>query len=182
MKDYRKLTTMGVLTALSVILSLLELPIIPPPFHFLKLDFADVPILLSLLLIGPGPALVISVLRGAIRIFVSNSMLVGELANLLLDATFIAAYCIAARLRAGRLHDRSRMSIAAVTNIVLSVVYNFAIFIPLYKLLGMYPEGVPAWYYVAAGLLPLNLIKWPLVSVIAYWLGKPLRRFSFRKA
>ena len=172
---YKMMATIGVLTALSVILSYIKLPIIPPPFAFLTLEFADVPMVVALLLYGPVPALVISVLRNLLSLIITDSMGIGVLANLILDGVFLLAYALT--WRAGRKPIKA-LIIACVSTVLASIFFNFAVFIPLYRFVGMYPEGVPAWYYIAAGLLPLNLVKWPLMSVLGYWLHKPVRRLA----
>lgn len=177
MKNYRTLTTIGVLTAASILLSLVELPIIPPPFTFLKLDFADVPVILACLLMGPLPALVISLVRNIIGIFTTSTMGIGSVANFMMAALYVLVFYLISRKNKDNKRLIVAMASASGVNIAASVVLNFAVFIPLYQLVGMYPNGVSPIYYIAAGLLPLNLVKWPVLSVVSFLLSKPLRSY-----
>ncbi len=173
MNRYKTITTVAVLAAASILLSYIELPIIPPPFSFLRLDFAELPVLLGLMILGPVPTIVLCALRFLITIASTSTPIVGPLANITLELIFIGAWCLMAyRVK----KPIPRMVWVNAITVVGAVVCNFLLFIPLYQMMGMFPEGVPALYYIVAGILPLNLIKWPLMTALAHWVAKPLRR------
>ena len=86
----RKLTYMGLLAAVSVVLILLiNIPIFPSA-SYLKYDMADVPILLATFLLGPAAGLEILFVVSAIQaFFLGGDGLVGLIMHFVASGTFI---------------------------------------------------------------------------------------------
>ena len=64
----RKLTTMAMLIALSIVLVwLIHIPVFPPPVDFLEYDPADIPILIGTFAFGPVAGLILTAIAAVIQ-------------------------------------------------------------------------------------------------------------------
>ena len=96
MQKNLKLTVLTALFAsISILLSYFEVPVIPPPFTFLKLDFAEVPIILCAIIFGFVPAVCAEFVRSVISFFLTGSPTagVGTAFNFVLGVVFAVIYC-----------------------------------------------------------------------------------------
>lgn len=179
----KDLTTIAILTALSSILFLIEIPIIA----FYKLDLSNLPVLLGAFAIGPWAGAVILTLKDLIGMLHSTSMYVGELADLLAGLAFILP--AAMLYRAGKTQKRAiwGMVIGTVVLIPVSVAINKFIMIPFFmNAYGMPMEAVVSmataalpfvdteWKLLLCVTAPFNLIKGIVISLITYFVYKPL--------
>lgn len=85
----KRLALMAVFAALSFVVSLFEFPIFPTAANWLKLDFGNVFIMLIAFLFGPVEGVLVCTVKELLRISVSSSGGVGELANIIMTCSFI---------------------------------------------------------------------------------------------
>ena len=87
----RAITMMAMLGAIAAILMFFEISL-PFTLEFIKLDFSDLPILLSGFLFGPALGAVTAVIKIALKLVFkpTSTMYVGELSNLILAISFEA--------------------------------------------------------------------------------------------
>lgn len=179
----KDMTTIAILTALASILFLIEIPIVA----FYKLDLSNLPVLLGAFAIGPWAGTVILLLKDLIGMLHSTSMYVGELADFLSGLAFILP---AAMLYwTGKTQKRAiwGMVIGTLVLIPVSVAINKFIMIPFFmNAYGMPMEGVVSmatsvlpfvdteWKLLLCVTAPFNLIKGIVISLIAYFVYKPL--------
>jgi len=165
------MTFTALFAALSVLLSYFEIPIIPA-FPFLKLDFAEVPIILSAVLLGFVPAVCAEGIRSLIALFLTGtaSAGVGTAFNFVLGVLFAFIYCFFLRSKSWKL--LLKMIVVAFGLTVVACILNFVAVVPLYKQIGMFPQGIATEYYILAGALPLNLVKWLSNSLLAALISK----------
>lgn len=85
----RYLVAAAMLSAVSVVLQYIEfsIPIMP---SFIKLDLSDLPSLIGSFAMGPVWGVAIAGIKNLIHLLVSQSGGIGELANFLLNAVFVA--------------------------------------------------------------------------------------------
>ncbi len=171
-KNLKLMVLTALLASMSILLSYFEVPVIPPPFSFLKLDFAEVPIILCAILFGFVPAACAEAVRSVISFFLTGSPTagVGTAFNFVLGVIFAAIYCFA--IDKTKWNIFVKMLVMAVIMIVVACLLNFVAVVPLYKAIGMFPQGVATEYYIYAGALPLNIIKWTTNSIIAAIVSK----------
>lgn len=83
-----KITVVALFSAVSTVLMFLSInvPFVP---SYLKLDFSDLPALLTSFSLGPVWGVAVSLVKNAINIFFSTTGGVGELSNFLLSAFFV---------------------------------------------------------------------------------------------
>lgn len=177
-KTARKLTTMGVLAAVSVILVyLVHFPILPAA-SFLEYDPADIPIFLCTFLFGPTSGLLLTVAVSIVQGLTvsSQSGIIGILMHIFATGAFA--------LSAGLIYRKQRSKKSAVLALVVGVlvmtlsmiVWNI-IFTPIFS--GMPRSAVIAM--LPTVILPFNLIKSAVNAAVTFLLYKKLSRVVFRE-
>ena len=165
MSAARKITVTAIMTAIAVVLQYIEfsVPFVPA---FLKLDFSDLPALLTSFALGPVYGVLVELLKNLIHLPVSGSMMIGELSNFLLGAFFV--------FPAGLVYqnDKSKKgalvgSLAGALAMALaSMPINYWIVYPLYGkfmnlsteiILGMYQAILPSVKTLPQALAIFNI-------------------------
>ena len=189
----------AVLAALAGALMSLEfaVPMMPP---FYRVDFSDVPSVIALFLLGPVPAAIVEILKIVIKLVTvgTNTMYVGEFANLIGVALFVVpTWLIYTRM--GRTRRALAVSLASsvVIRTAVSCCINAFITLPLYaKAMGISLDEVvrivasvnPAitnlTTFIILATIPFNFIKLSLNYLVGYFLYSRLTNLlpSFRRA
>lgn len=172
----RRLTTMALLVAIAVVLvALIHFPILPAA-PFLEYDPADIAIFIGTFLFGPGAGFGITVVASVIQgLTVSAaSGWIGIVMHILATGSYVLVAGIIYRRR----HDR-RGAIAALVagTLVMTAVMCVCnlIFTPIF--MGAPMETVVAMLLPA--IIPFNLIKAGVNSVITFLVYKPISRVVF---
>lgn len=152
----RKLTTMGLMAAISVVLVyLIHFPIFPAALY-LEYDPADIPIFICTFLYGPGAGFLLSVLASTIQgVTVSAaSGWIGILMHIFATGSF--ALVAGTIYRHGKSKRSAMLALAAgvLTMTAMMVLWNL-IFTPIFT--GMPRDGVMA--ILVPVIIPFNLIK-----------------------
>lgn len=168
----KKMVTMAVLAALSIVLMvLIKLPIIPAA-PYLIYDPADVPILIGTFLFGPLAGLAITVVVAGIQaIAFSPDGWVGFLMHAVATGTFITT----AGLIYSRFHDRK----GAIAGLAAGTLARALIMVPTNLIIQPNFYQVP--YEVVKGLIlpaiiPFNLIAAGINSIITMIVYKSISR------
>ncbi len=165
----KKITTLGMLCALAVIVNLLiHFPLIPS-VEFLSYDAKDVIIVIGGFIYGPGSAFIMSVITSLLEIMYRGGNLLDVLMNVISTCTFA---CVAAWIYK-RDHTREGAFIglgAGIVCCVLSMLLWNYIVTPIY--FGMPREAVVS--ILVPGILPFNLLKCGLNSGLTLFLYKPI--------
>lgn len=168
----KRMALIAVFVAFSFSVSLLEFPIFPA-VPFLKLDFGNVFILLISFLLGPIEGLIVCVLKEGLRIFSSSSGGVGELANMLVTASFILLPATVYRFKKGLKSALISLSIACLFATGTALIVNRYINFPLYMGSSAGAVFAQSFWFIFA----FNLIKTVAVSVLTLLLYKRLSNF-----
>jgi riboflavin transporter FmnP len=183
-KRTRLIVTTAMFAALSAALMFFEfpLPFLPP---FLKLDLSDIPVLIGAFVLGPIPALAIVLIKDLIHLLNTQTAGVGELADFLVTGTFA--------LTAGYLYKVKKIKYSAVvgsicgiiTMTIMGAVSNIYIILPFYeKVMGysLKAMGIKSLnIYIIFAVVPFNLIKGIVVTVVTLILYKRLSEVIFKK-
>ena len=165
----KKITTLGMLCALAVIVNLLiHFPLIPS-VEFLSYDAKDVIIVIGGFIYGPGSAFIMSVITSLLEIMYRGGNLLDVLMNVISTCTFA---CVAAWIYK-RDHTREGAFIglgAGIVCCVLSMLLWNYIVTPIY--FGMPREAVVS--ILIPGILPFNLLKRGLNTGLTLFLYKPI--------
>ena len=186
----------AMLSAVAGVLMSLEfsMPMMPP---FYKIDFSDVPTVIALFTMGPVPAICVEVMKILIKLITvgTNSMYVGELANLLGILLFIIpVWLLYNKMGKNRKAAVTALAVNVPIRIVFSCFLNACITLPLYaKAMGMpLDEVVQAVAFVnpmitdlttflVLATVPFNLVKITLNFAVGYWLYDRLKAANVLK-
>ncbi|MGL9903025.1 membrane protein [Enterococcus sp. DIV0802c] len=177
MKNTRvqKMVAVALFAAIGLVLQYIAFPIMPA-FSFLKIDFSDIPVLISMFLFGPVAGLVTAFLRSILHLITtgfSPDNLVGDTASFLATAIFTLPifYFFRKKTQVGKNKFLGVISGTIAMTIFMSVA-NYFVITPLYLMfLGLNANqmlGMPLANYVLIGIVPFNIIKGFIVS-LPFW-------------
>ena len=174
---------MAILTAISSILFLIEIPIT----LFYKLDFSNLPILLSTFSLGVVPGIITLLLKAFIGLLHSSSQGIGELADFLIGLSMIVPVGLIYQRKKTRFNAILGMVVGTFIAMIVGGLVNLYIMIPFYgAVFGMPVEQIVAMgqvlvpqinsdlSFVMLITLPFNLLKFTTLSIITALIYKPL--------
>ncbi len=184
----RVLVSCAMLTACSIILTLLEFPMAFIVPEDIRLNIGDLPVLIGAFAYGPIAGIVIEFTRCLLGVFInfSNPTLgIGELSNFLLGCAFVVPASI--------IYNKCKTKKGAVIGIIvasilmplISIPINALVIFPLYSLnipMNSFFASLPdwlnwidsVWEFCTFSLLPFNLIRALMVSTVTIFIYKPL--------
>lgn len=180
MSAIRKLCTMALLIALSVVMfTIFRFPPFPVVANHLEYDMADVPILIGSFMFGPLAGLVLSLFASVIQgITVSaQSGPVGILMHFIATGAFAVT--------AGVIYKFSKTYLGAIIGLICGTLAMAAVMVPANLIFTVRFYHVP--YEIVKGMLlpviiPFNLLKAGINSVIIFLLYKPVKLLFTPKA
>ena len=182
--NIRALTLTGVMGALAFGLMMLEfsIPIMPA---FIKLDFSELPALITGFAFGPLWGIAVCFIKNFIHVFISSTGAIGEISNFVLGAVFVGVSAIIYKNKKNKKWALISCVIASAVMAVFSVFSNYFVVYPLYvkvlgmpeaAILGMYQAILPSvdnlFEAIAIFNLPFNFVKMIIVSVICFAIYK----------
>ena len=182
--NIRALTLTGVMGALAFGLMMLEfsIPIMPA---FIKLDFSELPALITGFAFGPLWGIAVCFIKNFIHVFISSTGAIGEISNFVLGAVFVGVSALIYKNKKNKKWALLSCIIASAVMAVFSVFSNYYIVYPLYvkvlgmpeaAILGMYQAILPSvdnlFEAIAIFNLPFNFVKMILVSLICFAIYK----------
>jgi riboflavin transporter FmnP len=184
MKNTRLITLIGIMTALSFVLYLIEIPVgfLFPSAPFLQIDFSDVPAILLSIAYGPFVGIIIGLFKNVLHfIFKSQTPAAsGEIAN------FFAGIAYLLPISIYYFYNKKNKSFKLVPNIILlsigtlltalvMILINFNITLPLYGISGT----VEKWAFVNA-ITPFNVFKGVLLGIVTILIYPRLSKFLLK--
>lgn len=168
----RKMVAVAMFAAMGLVLQYIAFPVMPA-FGFLKIDFSDVPVILSMFLFGPASGILTAFLRSFLHMITTGlapQNIVGDVASFL--ATIF--YCLPIYYffnKGVNLRNKIVGTFLGVLSMTLFMsIANYFVITPLYlrffQLSVTEMLGMPLANYVVLGILPFNLIKGGLVSAV----------------
>lgn len=170
-----RLAYMALFTALAYVVTFLEFPIFPAT-PFLKLDFSNVFFLIEGFIFGPVEAIVSIGIKECLSLIDTQTAGVGELANFLMSAAFVIVPSVAYRFLKGRKWVGAFLLIACFVQVGASALVNRYINFPFYGALFGF-DGAATFNATWGFVLLFNLIKSVSVSLIVFFVYKPLSKF-----
>jgi riboflavin transporter FmnP len=190
----REITVAGMLAAAASVLILIEIPM-PMMAPFLSLDFSEVPVMLGGLLLGRAAGLLVIAVKNLLHFIFhgSHSMGIGDIAN-------VTASCIYLFITIA-LNRRWKTKTGSIAALVLGTVcvsfamlaVNYYFCFPAYvRLMGFTLDSIiktvhavnPAVTDVLTllfySILPYNLFKYTLTSIIVFLLHERMQKYIDR--
>ncbi len=191
----REITIIGMLGAIATILMLFEIPLPFAP-SFYEIDLSEVPVLVGCFALGPVAGILIELVKILLNLIINGTMTagVGELANFCIGLSF----CIPA----GLIYNRKKTKKGAVIGLVsgtllmtfLGCFINAYVMLPTYAkafqipIDGLIEMGTKVnasitdlFTFVMFAVVPFNLIKGILVSIVVLFIYKKISPILKRK-
>ena len=185
------LTRCAILAAMAMVLDLFEIPVVA----FYKLDLSAVPAILGGFAMGPVQGLAVVVVKNLVRLLRSDSMYVGQVADILMVGSFVLVSSLIYHRNKSQKGALISMISGTAAMIVASVLVNYFILIPAYQVLMGLPlevivgMGTAVWSYIDNTIklvlfitAPFNLLKGIVLSVVTYLLYKRVSPLLHQKA
>ena len=173
----KQIVKVAMFSAISFILMFLNtsLPLFPV---FLKVDISEIPAVIMVLTGGVNEAIFISLIKDLLHFTVTQTSGVGELINFILSASFI--------LITHYLYNKTKkikisLLLSTIIISIFSGFVNYFIMFPLYSILlgvtkqmvlrivaSFNPFVTNVTLYLILIIIPFNLIKFGIVSIISY--------------
>ena len=185
----RMLTTTAMLGAFAGVLMLVEFPLafIAPSFY--KLDLSEIPVMIGAFAFGPIQGIVIEIIKILIHLIIKGTStgFVGELANFIIGAAMVIPAGIIYKVKKTKKAAILGMAISTLVMSVAGVFLNAYVMIPLYSQFmpvesiieagkAIFPVVKDVFTFCLFCVLPFNLIKGVIVSVVVAFIYKPLAR------
>ena len=184
----RKIVIIGVFSAISFVLMLIEFPLPFAP-SFYKFDFSDIPALIGGFAAGPLVGVMIEFVKVALNILLqgTTSGFVGEIANFVVGTAFILPATMIYRFKKTRNVALISCLVGTICIAIVGSLLNAFFLLPAYAI--MFGSGVDAFIGMGAAInpaisnlttfclfavAPFNLLKGVVDSVITFLVYKQL--------
>lgn len=175
------LTRMAILTAISFLLFLIQIPVVA----FYKLDLSNLPVLLGAFSMGTAPGLIILALKCLLALLRTTSGGVGDLADFVMSAALIIPASVIYHRHKTRKNALIGMALGTLCMVVVGVLANKYIMLPFY--MGAYHMNMDGilkyanvggvdseWKLLLLITGPFNLLKGAVLSIVTGLIYKPL--------
>lgn len=164
--NIRALCVTGIMSALGALLMLVEFPLPMLIPAFIKMDFSELPALITTYAFGPAYGVAVCFLKNVLHLISGSTMGIGELSNFVLGSVLVL---IAGLFYKKNKTKKSAVLGASVGSLVMACVCvftNYFIVYPLYckvlgltmdAIIGMYQELLPSVGSLFTALLIFNL-------------------------
>lgn len=173
--EVRKMATMAILSALSIVLMLLiRFPLIPAA-PYLIYEPADVPILIGSFLFGPLSGLLMTVVVSAIQAFMSPDGLVGFVMHVIATGAFAVT--------AGLIYRKKHSLKGAVAALIAGTIAMAVVMIPVNLIIQPRFYGIPietVKSLLIPAIIPFNLLKAGINSAVAFIVYKTVSKIVNR--
>ena len=186
----RTVAQIAMLGAVAGVLMNLEvpLPFLAPSFY--QLDFSEIPPLIGSFAMGPVPGILIELVKILVHLVTKGSLTagIGDVANFLFGCSYIIPAGLIYRYhhKKTRVHAVAGMAAGVILTTILSCFVNvyfllpaYSVFMPIDQVLSMgaaIHSGVNSLFTFALMILvPFNLFKYTLTSVIVFFVYKRIR-------
>ena len=183
------LTRCALLAAMAMVLDLFEIPIVA----FYKLDLSALPAIIGGFAMGPVQGLAVVVVKNLVRLLRSDSMYVGQIADILMVGSFVLVSSLIYHRRKNQKGALIALIAGTAAMIVASVLVNAFILVPAYQVL-MHLDlekilAMAKWSFIDSTFklvlfvtAPFNLLKGVVLSVLTYLLYKRVSPLLHQKS
>ncbi len=185
----KKITVIGVFSALAAVLMYLEFPVFFAP-AFYQIDFSEVPVLICGFILGPVAAATSEAVKILIKLVIhpTSTAFIGEFANFVVGCAFVIPASIIYQRKKTRKNAVISMASGTAIGTLTAMFTNayillpaFAVFyggMPIDELISSGTEINPAisnmLTFIFLAVTPLNLLKFTLVSLVVFLIYKKI--------
>ena len=186
----RRTAYVGIFAAIAAVLMYFEFPL---PFApgFYELDFSEIPVLICSFSMGPVAGVVCEFLKVVLKLLLkgTSTAFVGDLANFVVGCSFILPASVAYFANKTKTGAIIGMGIGTAAMTVFGSRFNAVYLVPTFSVLfgqpldviigmgtAVNPAIVSVNTLVLFAVVPFNLLKGALVSVVTFFLYKHIER------
>lgn len=185
----RKITMIGLFSALAMILHIFDFPVLFLAPGFYKLDFSEIPALVGTFAFGPVAGVMIEFCKILLKLVVkgTSTAFVGDLANFVIGCSLVLPASILYMFKKTRKNALLACVAGSLIMTVFGTAFNGVYLLPAFsKLFGMPMEAIIAagskingninsiTSFVCFAVAPINLIKSVAASAVTMVIYKPL--------
>lgn len=185
MNRTKKITFTAIFAAIAAMLMFFEFPIpfMPP---FLKVDLSGAVILIGAYIFGPTSAVAMALIKDLIHLPMTTTGGSGELADFLMTTTLVlVALWIRKGLRESRTGNIAGCAVGTIAMAGMGMLTNYFLIIPFYAQImpldaifsacsAVNPLVNGMSGYLLLGVLPFNLVKGAILSIVTLMLHQKL--------
>ncbi|WP_257790941.1 ECF transporter S component [Candidatus Formimonas warabiya] len=184
--DVKNVVKISIMAALSFLIMLIEfpLPFMPP---FMQIDLSEIPALLTAFSLGPGAGVLVELIKNILHLLKSQTAGIGELANFVVGIALVIPAGLIYKWNKSKKGAFLALVVGVVIMAAVASVFNYFVLLPLYaRVLGFSTDAVISLgkqanhlivdlkTLIAYGIIPFNIIKGFIVSVIVLVVYKRL--------
>ena len=184
--NIRTITLIGLLSAISVVLMLFEVPLWFAP-SFYKIDFSEVPILIGAFALGPIVGVIIEIVKNLLNLVIdgTTTAFVGEFANLVIGCALVVPSAIIYKRKKSLKSAIIGLIVGTISLIAIGSILNAYVLLPVYaKAYGMPIDSLVQMgtavnpnidslsTFILYAVAPFNLLKGVITSVLTLLLYK----------
>lgn len=186
----RRISYIAMFSVLAAVLMYLEIPLFFAP-SFYELDFSEVPVLICTFYLGPTAGVTAELVKVILKIFLkgTTTAFVGDFANFVVGCSFILPASIVYHIRKSKKTAIGGMAVGTLVMTIFGSLFNAVYLLPKFAQL----YGLPLDAIISMGteingainsvstlvlfcVVPFNLLKGVLVSLITYLLYKRVEK------
>lgn len=177
-----RLVGTAIFSAISVLLYITKVPpfvfpIFPGMFSFLEINFSEVPALIAGFAYGPLSGFIVLVIRLLIKLPMSSTLMIGELADIIYSTSFVVTASLIYKYKRTFKGVMIGLVIAFVTQLIVSAAANYFVIYHLYnrEFFGgniPFTNGKFILYVV-----PFNIVKNTVIATLTLLVYKRISKF-----
>lgn len=190
----RTMVMVAMMGAVSMILMMFDFSVPFAP-SFLKMDISDLPVILATFMMGPVEGTLVALIKIALKLVVkgTDTAFVGEIANIIGAVSYLLPAALVYHLKKGKSGAIAALTVGTLVVSFTSIIGNLYLTFPAFsKIYGMPMETIIAMGTAINGnitdlftmmvfaVLPFNLFKYGILSVITFFVYKRLKNILFR--
>ena len=185
----RTMVVTAILGAVAGLLMLAELPLTFVAPNFYKLDLSELPVMIGTFALGPVAGVLIELIKILVKFAIKGSSTggVGELANFLIGCAFVIPAGILYQMKKTKQRAVLGLALGTVSMALAGMVMNALILLPFYSkmmpletIIGLgaaiFPQVNSVWSFALWCVVPFNLIKGVVISILTMFLYKRVSR------
>lgn len=163
----RELVGVALLAAIGYLLMFLAFPIIPA-FPFMKVDFSEITILVSTYLFGPLAGVMTALIRSVLHMITSGepAAIIGDTASFIAALSFVLPIFYISKRKQRVKSLILGFGVGTLLMTAVMSVLNLIAIIPLYTKMVGFDIGMSYSQYVIFGVIPFNILKGIIVSLV----------------
>ncbi len=191
----RRISYISMFSALAAALMFFEIPLFFAP-SFYQLDFSEIPIMICTFYLGPVAGVTAELLKIIIKLFLkgTSTAFVGDFANFVVGCAFVLPASMvyhAKRTKKGALIGFAvGTAVMTIFGSAFNAIYLLPKFSELYQIpidgliamgTAINPSITSIWSLVLFAVIPFNLLKGILVSILTFLLYKRVESIFFKR-